>query len=151
MDVAVSAPPRRHRLEPARPEHVGALVDLYEAFERERGVTVTAAERVNMGDAILASVFNPETPIVVAVNGKKVVGFVWVSERAMIMDRPAAHVRYLYVRPEYRGAVGYELQRVIERWAHERDLKIAFQVAHGDVADWERRGYRVLAVIMMEP
>lgn len=143
-----------HRLIAATPDHLGALMDLYEAFAQERGHAATKAQLQAFADAVFtATQERTEFPIV-AVVGKKVVGFLWVSAVPGSYEPLGArlHSRLLYVRPEFRchPRIGHDLYAYALRLQASIGLPITLQTAYErkEVARWERKAFRPVGVLM---
>lgn len=144
---------RRHRIAAATPEHVGALVALYTEFEAARGRAVSEREADAYGAQMLERVFGTDSCVLLALVGKKIAGFIeaelWPQELGPF--RLVGHVARFYVRPPWRRypRIGHDLYTACRTWLLGRGAVPEFVVAPADVRRWERRGYRVMAVVMM--
>lgn len=145
------------RLVQAGPEHLGALSHLWQAFELEdKGYAAPEAEAEAFAMDCFTAVGHPDRLILVAIVGKKAVGFLAAAAAAQQWGflKAVVHCSHLYVRPKYRTlpGLGHALAAAVRDWAKAKAAITTFEVKPDKaiVERWRRRGFAPLTVTMVE-
>lgn len=142
----------RYLVTPATVDHLGAVMNLYEGLMAAQGRPADEAEVLRFADLVFGDLVASRARVMVAVVGRKVVGFL----RGELFDSPIGpyrrifHVLQFFVRPDYRrlGRLGHDLYADARRYAQEHGAVFVFEVPPARRVRWEARGFQTLGCVM---